>query len=132
MSSVAALGFSHATLVTAGRRASDSPAVRALVGASIVLGALDSTVAGLTIAGVFADVDEAWVRVFGVTLVLLLLTTVLPPIMRRLNRAASALQPGLADELEAIAARLSKLDGPPQIDAEAAALRRLAASQRGK
>lgn len=130
VATVVALGLSHASLVLVGRRPSDTSAIRTITGTSIVLGAVDTAVGALTISEVFADVDESLVRVFGVTVVLLLLTTALPPIMRRLSRAGADTQPDLADELEAVAARLETLDAPREVASEAATLRRLAAKVR--
>jgi hypothetical protein len=124
VAAVIALGLSHASLVTAGRRRSDTPAIAALVSASIALGAVDAAAGALTIAEVFEDIDEGWVRVLGVTLVLLLLTTVLPPIMRRLDRRPGA--PTAAADLEAIADRLEGAPSRSELDAIAADLRRLA------
>ena len=42
----------------------------------------------LPLAGVVDDIDEPWPRLFGAVLVLLVLASVLPPIMRRMQPAA--------------------------------------------
>jgi hypothetical protein len=42
----------------------------------------------LPLAGLVEDIDEPWPRIFGAVLVLLVLTSVLPPIVRRMQPAA--------------------------------------------
>ena len=86
------------------------------------------------------EVGEAGAKFFGVTLVLLLLTTLLQPVMRRLGPSPSATggprREGLellAEEVATIAERIEDLArGPalrtPEIRAEAERLRKLARS----
>jgi hypothetical protein len=85
----AVLGFAgaHASLVLGARRGSDSPAIRALASFSVVLGALDAFGAIVPISGIADDIDEAWARLFAAGLVLLVLTSVLPAILRRMQPA---------------------------------------------
>jgi hypothetical protein len=145
----AVLGFAgaHASLVLGARRRSDSPAVHALTSLSIVLGALDAFGAILPISGVAEDMDEGWARLFAAGLVMLLLTSVLPPILRRIQPAApgepartverSAAPAGdqalsfLAAEVVSTADRIEELNrgpGPraPEIRVEVERLRNLA------
>jgi hypothetical protein len=84
---VLAIAGSHASLTLGARRQRDSEAVRLLTFAAIAFSAFDTVASILPIAGVMDDVDEGWGRVFGATLVLLILTSVLPPILRRMQPA---------------------------------------------
>lgn len=127
----AVLGFAgaHASLVLGARRRSDSPAVHALTSLSVVLGALDAFGAILPISGIAENVGDGWARLFAAGLVLLLLTSVLPPILRRMQ-PPSALS-FLAAEVVSIADRIEELNrGPgaraPEIRAEVERLRNLA------
>jgi hypothetical protein len=140
---VLGLAGSHACLVLGASRRSDSDAVRSLTTASIVLGALDALGAILAITGLTSDVEEAWARLFGAGLVLLVLTSVLPPILRRMQTRVPAPQaPGtnpsrdealdfLASEVVQIADRIDVLNRDPglrapEIRAEVERLRNLA------
>jgi hypothetical protein len=100
-----------------------------LVWVSIACMAFDAMVGNLAIAEVFDDVDDGFLRLLGVVLVVMLLTTALPPLLRRLARRpapadAFGRRPELADEIMAVAQRLER----PSVDTgrEAAALRELA------
>jgi len=140
-----AIACSHACVVLGARRASDSAVVDLLVFASLGLAALD-TLGGLApIAGLTDEVDEGWAKLLAATLVLLVLTSVLPPILRRLQEAPHAV-PGkggatsrrealdfLTGEVEAIANRLDELNREPgsrgpEIRREVERLRNLARS----
>ena len=83
---LAAFSASHASLVQGARRDTDSDAIRVIATASIAFSVLDSGVGILAIAEAFEDVDEGFARFVGVVVILLVLTTALPPIMRRLQR----------------------------------------------
>lgn len=120
---VLALCAAHAALVLGARRGGDSPAVRGLGTASIGLALVDTTVAVLLIVGVADEFDEGWARALAVTVVLLVLTTALPPILRRLGRATPP-PTGVPEALEAIAARLDSLG--PTAAQEAVELRNIA------
>ena len=145
----AVLGFAgaHASLVLGARRRSDSPAVHTLTSLSVVLGALDAVGAILPISGMAEEIDEDWARLFGAGLVMLLLTSVLPPILRRIQPAPAgepartAERPGspasdqalsfLAAEVISTADRIEELNrGPgvraPEIRVEVERLRNLA------
>jgi MFS family permease len=138
--SVLAIAGSHACVVLGARRRSDSHAVDLLVTSSLVLAAIDTFGGLLPITGMVDEVGEAGAKFFGVTLVLLLLTTLLQPVMRRLGPSPSATggprREGLellAEEVATIAERIEDLArGPalrtPEIRAEAERLRKLARS----
>lgn len=137
---VLAIAGSHACVVLGARRRSDSELVKALVISSLVLAGIDTIGGLLPIAGMIDDVDEAGAKFFGVTLVLLLLTSLLPPLVRRLepSRAAPAVPRQdaidlLTDEVATIADRIEELArGPalrtPEIRREDERLRNLARS----
>jgi hypothetical protein len=117
-----------------------SHAVDLLVTSSLVLAAIDTFGGLLPITGIVDEVGEAGAKFFGVTLVLLLLTTLLQPLMRRLEPSRSAAEAPrrdglelLADEVATIADRIEDLArGPalrtPEIRREAERLRKLARS----
>jgi hypothetical protein len=134
---VLAVAGSHACLVLGARRSTDSDVVRLLVVASIALSALDTLGALLPISGLAEDVAGDAAQLLAAGLVLLVLTSVLPPILRRLQ-VASATAPTtamqrFAGEVEAAAERIEELSrGPsnraPEIRREAERLRDLARS----
>ena len=89
------------------------------------------------------DVDGSWVRIFGATLVLLILTSVLPPILSRIEPAATrpaTRSESTAPEDEFLATAVIRIaDGiellnsdpgnrAPEIQAEVGRLRKLAES----
>jgi hypothetical protein len=142
---VAVLGVagSHACVMLGARRRGDSEAVRLLTLSSLGLAAFDALAVILPLAGVVEDVDEPWPRIFAAALVLLVLTSVLPPILRRMRPAAG---PGpsadlstngsgdfLASAVIEIADRIDALNSDPgnrapEIQAELNRLRNLAQS----
>ena len=136
-----ALWGSHASLVLRARRSNDPPLVTALVWISIVGGAFDMLVADAALVE-FGDVEEGFVRVSAAILVAVILSTALPPLIRRYSGASGApsrdafgrrgadgeLTVGdLADELNATASRLDAASSPADVRREAASLRELAA-----
>jgi hypothetical protein len=134
---VLAVAGSHACLVLGARRRSDSDLVRSLVIASVALAALDTLGALLPITGVAEDAAGDMAQLFGASLVLLVLTSVLPPILRRIqaapDRAPETAMQRFAGEVEAAADRIHELgSGPsnraPEIRREAERLRDLARS----
>jgi hypothetical protein len=136
---VLAVAGSHACLVLGARRPSDSDVVRFLVIASVVLAVCDTVGALLPISGLAEDAEDL-AQLFAATLVLLVLTTVLPPLLRRLQRPADAAPrtaaQRFAGEVEAVAERIDELSrGPsnraPEIRREAERLRNLARSFQG-
>ena len=150
---VLAILGSHACLVLGALRPSDSALVRALVVSSVVLGVIDAFASIAPIGGLADEVDEGLAKVIGASLVLLVLTSVLPPILRRL--ALQDRGPGprmhaermdaverrdalelLTGEVVAIADRIDELNsGPgvraPEIRREVERLRGLARSFQG-
>jgi hypothetical protein len=141
---VATLAGSHACLVLGARRANDSSLVAGLTVASIASASIDALLGGLAITGVTTRVNSNYVRLLAVLVIAVLLTTVLPPILRRLSTPADQEPVGdaatapvarpfdpLATDLLAVAATLDRLvphagDAAAQIQNEAAQLRRIA------
>jgi hypothetical protein len=103
--SLAAVAASHACIVTGARRPTDSEVVSLLATTSIVLAVVDATAGILPIVGLVDDVDEGVVELIAVLVIALVLTTVLPPIMRKLAgpprapAAADGAPANRADEL---------------------------------
>jgi hypothetical protein len=89
-----ALACSHASLVIGARRPTDGPALEWLCTASIALGATDALFGVIGASGVIDEVDRGFVEFVAVLVILLVLTTALQPIVRRLTPESSAeLQP---------------------------------------
>ena len=84
---VIAFATVHGALVIQARSPSDSSGVALLASLSLVFGALDATGALVPISGLWGDLDVGYANLFGVGLVLLILTTALPPVLRRAQRA---------------------------------------------
>ncbi len=139
VSAVTALWASHWSLVLRARRPKDSSLVAWLVRISIVTATIDMLVGNIGITGLVDDVSDGVVRALGVVLVVTVLTTVLPPIMRAVARTPAPadafgrrLTAGeLADEINAAAGRLERVETPGEAHREAAALRALARRARG-
>jgi hypothetical protein len=141
---LATLAGSHACLVISAGRASDSQLISGLAVASIATAAIDSTIGVLAIVGPIKHVDRDAARVLGVLVIVMLLTTALPPILRRLasNPKRDVTQqptmPGVRDgraetRLLEIAARLEQLapaagETAEEIRTDAAELRCIARS----
>ena len=117
--------------------------VSRITAAALWLGAIDAIGAILPISGLVSDVDEVWGRLFGASLVLLVLTTVLPPILRRthaapapaakMNGSSPESDEFLASAVLRIADRIDLLNSDPgnrapEIRAEVDRLRKLAES----
>jgi hypothetical protein len=133
IAAVLALGGSHASLVLRGARDGDTTGIRALVATSLGGAAIVTAIAVVAIAGAFDDVDEGWGRLSAALLVIVVLATALPPLLRRLAGSASpapAAERPFADEIAAVADRLDELDQGPEVEREAARLRELAARVR--
>jgi hypothetical protein len=136
---IAALVSSHAAIVLRAARATDTRAISSLVAGSILLAALDGTVGALATAGaVDVDEDDPGARWMAVTVVLLLLTTGLPPILRRLGHTTVPLRQAglgggesLAQAVIAAADRIERLDDPSAVRAECRRLRELARARGG-
>ncbi len=78
------LAASHACLVLTSRRISDSPLIGALIVTSVVATSLDAVLGALPISGVADQVDGNFVRLVAVLVIVMLLTSALPPILRRI------------------------------------------------
>ena len=140
-----ALYGAHASTVLRAQRRADPPLVRVLVAVSIVAATLDTLVGNVAILGIVEEVDDATVRAIAVVLVLMILTTALPPLLRLLGRVPAARthdafgredapvapEPlsaaALADALTDAADRLDAASTPAEARREAATLRALAA-----
>jgi hypothetical protein len=87
---VAVLGIagSHAGVMLGALRRGDTDVVRLLTLSSIGFAAFDTLAVILPLAELVDDFDEPWPRIFGAALVALVLTSVLPPILRRMQPAA--------------------------------------------
>ena len=123
VAAVTALWASHWSLVLRARRRTDTPAIRRTWQASIVTATIDMLAGNAAIAGLVDGISEGFVRALGVVLVLTVLTTAAPPIMRRL---VAPREPGLARQLRAAAERVERIRSPEDARREAEALRRLA------
>jgi hypothetical protein len=139
-SGLLAIAGAHACLVLGARRRTDSEAVTALAFASLALAALDTLGGLLPISGLMDEVDDTAAKLLAATLVLLVLTSLLQPILRRLQPASAGPRETslehFAAEVEAAAGRIEELNrGPgsraPEIRREAERLRRLARSFQG-
>ncbi len=138
VSGLLALWASHASLVLRAQRRDDPPLVSALVWTSIVTAAFDMLVADVAILELVDDVSDDFVRFAGVVLVIMVLATALPPLLRRMagshtrvacdafGRPAAAAPKltvaRLADELAAAASRLDAVKTPADARREAAFL----------
>jgi hypothetical protein len=142
---VAVLGIagSHACVMLGALRRGDTQVVRLLTLSSIGFGLFDTLSVILLLTQLVDDIDEPWPRIFGAALVALVLTSVLPPILRRMQPAArpapsangSATQADdfLASAVIQIADRIDALNSDPgnrapEIRAEVNRLRNLAQS----
>jgi hypothetical protein len=118
---VVAIAGAHACVVLGARRPTDSDTVTALVLASLLLAAVDTVGGLLPISGLADDVDEGMAQLLAATLVLLVLTSVLQPILRRIQRPAARAPAGelerFAVEVEAVAERIDELNRGPAVRA---------------
>ena len=153
---LAALASSHACVVSAARRSTDTGLIDAIASVSIATAVGDAFLLGLAVAGVVDDIDEGMAQFMGVLVIVLLLTSVLPPIMRRLEPAPASAQrvpspparetasapraerasAALAAEVLAAADRIQELNADagnraPEIRRECERLRQLARSYAG-
>ena len=137
VAAVLSLCGSHVSLVLRGARDDDTPAIRTLVTVSLGAAVLLTLFAVLAIAEAFDDVGEGWGRLAAVLLVILLLATALPPLLRRFAvepaparaerpAAPTTAPPSLADELVAAADRIERIEGRADARREAERLRELA------
>jgi hypothetical protein len=134
VAALAALWTSHASLMLRARRPDDSAAVVRLTAVSVVTLGIDTSIGMLAILEALDDVDsEPIERGLAALLVITLLSTALPPILRRLQHRSTTSPfgtpqraSGLAGEVAEVAARLEAMDLPPRARAEVARLRELA------
>jgi hypothetical protein len=128
--SLAALAASHASLVLGAGRSSDGDGIRVLSGISVTLAAVDAAIGILAIAGAFDDIDGGGAQAVAVMVILLILTTALPPILRKLHGPAAQPAPApLARELLAAADRIEALHGDAATIRECERLRGLARAE---
>jgi hypothetical protein len=142
---VAVLGIagSHACLMLGALRRRDTDLVRLITLASIGLAAFDTLAVILPLAELVDEIEEPWPRIFGAALVALVLTSVLPPILRRMqpaprpapsaNGSAPASDDFLASAVIQIADKIDALNSDPgnrapEIRVEVNRLRNLAQS----
>ena len=71
------------------RRPTDSAVVVLITTLSLVFGAADAGGALLPLTGIVDEVDDSWAEILGSVLVLLIATTVLAPLLRRLQRSSA-------------------------------------------
>ena len=109
--SILAIAGSHACLMLGALRPGDAPVVRLLTISAVGFAAFDGLAVILPLAGLVDGIDEPWPRLFGAVLVLLVLTSVLPPIMRRMKPAAK-LAPTASAVIQ-IADKIEALNGDP-------------------
>ena len=132
---LATLAASHGSLVAGALRQTDNDAVRTLALVSILLAVFDSLAGIFAISEVVDEVDAEYGQLLAVLVVLLVLTTVLQPIVRRAQapeaepvaRAKSPLSAEIlatADRIEALNADPSRR--APEIRREVERLRELA------
>jgi hypothetical protein len=120
---VAVLGVAgaHACVMLGARRRTDSEAVRLLTLAAVGFSAFDTTAVILPLLELVHDIDEPWPNIFGAALILLVLTSILPPILRKMQPTAApagvnGADPGtafLATAMIEIADRIELLNSDP-------------------
>ena len=87
--SVLAIAGGHASLMLRGRRPTDSALVDVVTFSSLVFGAIDAVGAFSWLAEIADEISDPWGRRLAAVLVLLIATTILAPLLRRLQPAAS-------------------------------------------
>jgi hypothetical protein len=95
------LGAAHACLVQMGRRDADTPLIDRLALASIATGSLDALLLVAAVNGAFEHIDGNEVRLSAVLVIVLLTTSLLPPVLRRAGVRAPVHTAGPADSLSA-------------------------------
>jgi hypothetical protein len=131
---LAALWTSHASLMLGALRPSDTPAVRALSQISAFTLGIETAVGVGAILEVVTDIGEAAPRVLAALIVVTVVSTVLAPLLRRMQSTTAPSQAavavgrgsGFAAEVAESAQRLSTMDLPAQARAEVDHLRRIA------
>jgi len=131
---LASLWTSHASLMLGALRPDDSPTVRNLSQISAFTLGIETAVGLGAVLGLISDVGEVAPRVLAALIVVTVLTTVLAPILRRMQSTAAPSPAtvavgrgsGFAAEVAQSAQRLSMMDLPAPARAEVDHLRRLA------
>lgn len=131
---LAALWTSHASLMLGALRPTDSPAVRALSQVSAFTLGIETLVGVAAVLELIADVGEVAPRLLAALIVVTVVSTVLAPLLRRMQStttpspaaAAVGRGSGFAAEVAQSAQRLSMMDLPAPARAEVDHLRRLA------
>jgi hypothetical protein len=137
---ILALASSHASLVLSSRRGSDSRLVSSLALCSVSAASIDAALAAISVAGLIDHVSTDQIRFAAVLVIAMLLTTALPPILRRATSTvhqqgtrplAGRTSGQLPHELQAIAERLELLacgagDLTADLQLEATKVRQLA------
>jgi hypothetical protein len=85
---VLAIATAHASLMLRGRRPSDGAVVDVVTFGSLTFGSVDAVGALLPLAEIVDRISESWARILGAVLVLLIATTILAPLLRRLQTAS--------------------------------------------
>jgi len=80
---VLTLAASHASLVLSAQRASDSPAITNLTTISVLTASVDAILALIAIVGPLRHITSSETRLAAVLVITMLLSTALPPILRR-------------------------------------------------
>jgi hypothetical protein len=83
--SVLAIAGGHASLMLRGRKRTDSAVVGLVTFSSLACGAIDAAGAFLWLAGIVDEISDPWGQRLAAVLVLLVATTVLAPLLRRLQ-----------------------------------------------
>jgi hypothetical protein len=128
IAALAALWTSHASLVVKSRRPSDAQLLKILGTVSMAALGIDASVGILGLVGALQDAySEGLARALGALLVLTLLTTALPPLLRRAGgrTAQPEAAPTVKQELAASVERLSAMDLPVGARVELVNLREL-------
>lgn len=87
---VLTLAASHTSLVLSARRSSDSPAITNLTVISVLTASVDAILAMIAIVGLVHHISSSETRLAAVLVITMLLSTVLPPILRRATRSMSS------------------------------------------
>ena len=130
-----ALWASHASLMLGPLRDGDSVGVRRLTWVSVVSLGIDAAAGSLACVGLLDDLEfDLGARLLAMLVVVAVLSSVLVPLLRRLQASAPAATvaapPSAAEEIAAIAARLAAADLPPAAAADVRRLESLARSLR--
>jgi MFS family permease len=138
---VLTLAASHASLVLSARRGSDSSAITNLTVISVLTASVDAILALIAIVGLVHHISSGETRLAAVLVITMLLSTALPPILRRARPSTNsadahapfttALSGSAQAELSEVAHRLEQLaprtgDLAHEIQRETVRLRELA------